>query len=180
MRTTTIGGGSQIAGWRRDIFCTPRFPRRGVRPELEQPSNEALTFTDISGRPTAVPKMDNTGVTGEYTSSEGKKGDAVWATRGRWTMLSGTIGTEPVTVAIVDHPKNPGFPTYWHARGYGLYAANPLGQKVFSEGKESLNLTLEPGTSTTFQYRIVVLEGKATPDRIEREYREFAKSGIRN
>ena len=39
MRTTTIGGGSQITGWRRDVFCTPRFPRRGVRPELEQPSN---------------------------------------------------------------------------------------------------------------------------------------------
>ena len=33
--------------------------------------------------------------------------------------------------AILDHPQNPGFPTYWHARGYGLFAANNLGQKVF-------------------------------------------------
>ena len=62
-----------------------------------------------------------------YPSSEGKKGDAVWGTRGRWTMLAGTVGGEPVTIAMLDHPKNPGYPTYWHARGYGLFAANPLG-----------------------------------------------------
>ena len=50
---------------------------------------------------------------------------------------------------MIDHPKNPGYPTYWHARGYGLFAANPLGQKAFSNGKETLNLTLEPGQSAT-------------------------------
>src|SRR5204863_479210 len=83
------------------------------------------------------------------TSSEGKKGDAVWGTRGRWTMLTGKVGDEALTIAMIDHPKNPGYPTYWHARGYGLYAANPLGQKVFSNGRETLNFTLEPHASTT-------------------------------
>ena len=145
-----------------------------VARQLEQPSNEPLVFTDIAGRATEVPKMDNTGVTGEYTSSEGKKGDAVWATRGRWTLLAGTIGTQPITIAMIDHPQNPGYPTYWHARGYGLFAANPLGQKVFSEGRESMNLTLAPGASATFRYRIVVLDEKAQPDRIEREFTGFA------
>ena len=47
---------------------------------------------------------------------------------------------EPITIAMLDHPKNPGFPTYWHARGYGLFAANPLGQKVFSGGKRDAEL----------------------------------------
>ena len=119
--------------------------------------------------------MDNTGVTGEYLSSEGKKGDAVWGTRGRWTMLAGTIGTQPITIAMIDHPKNPGFPTYWHARGYGLFAANPLGQKVFSEGRETMNFTLEPGASATFRYRVLVLDGKAPADRIEREFTAFRR-----
>ena len=118
--------------------------------------------------------MDNTGVTGEYTSSEGKKGDAVWATRGRWTMLTGAIGDEAVTVAIVDHPNNPGFPTYWHARGYGLFAANPLGQKIFSEGREAMNFALEPRASATFRYRVVVIEGNASADRLDREFNAFA------
>jgi hypothetical protein len=44
-----------------------------VARQLEQPSNEPLVFTDIAGRATEVPKMDNTGVTGEYLSSEGRK-----------------------------------------------------------------------------------------------------------
>src|SRR2546430_12175820 len=52
-----------------------------------------------------------------YHSSEGLEGDSVWGTRGRWTMLTGVVQGEPVTLAILDHPTNVGFPTYWHARG---------------------------------------------------------------
>ena len=65
-----------------------------------------------------------------------------------------------ISIAIIDHPQNPGYPTYWHARGYGLFAANPLGQKVFSNGRENLNLTLQKGQSATFRYRIVIASGK--------------------
>src|SRR4029077_8840816 len=69
-------------------------------------------------RATTVAKLDNTGVNGTYLTSEGKKGDAAWGTRGRWCSLSGMVGPEPVTITFLDHPSNPGFPTYWHARGY--------------------------------------------------------------
>ena len=144
-----------------------------VRRELEQPTNEPLTFTDSSGRPTTVKVLDNTGVTGQYRSSEGKTGDAVWGTRARWTMLTGKVGQESVTLVMLDHPKNVGFPTYWHARGYGLFAANPLGQEVFSNGKEKLNFTLEPKQSVTFRYRLLIISGPATPDEVETQYRKF-------
>jgi len=145
-----------------------------VARQLEQPSTTPDTFTDASGRATTVKVLDNTGITGSYTSSEGKTGDAVWGTRGKWTMLTGQIGTEALTLAIFDHPKNFAFPTHWHARGYGLFAANPVGQKALSEGKEPpLEMKLEPGASVTFRYRLVILNGKATPDRIEREYAVF-------
>jgi len=162
----------------RVVFADAKDGMLGMRVarQLEQPSNEPQVYTDISGRATTVPVMDNTGVTGEYTSSEGKKGDAVWSTRGRWTMLTGKIGDEALTIAILDHPKNPGFPTYWHARGYGLFAANPLGQKVFSNGRETLNFTLEPHRSATFRYAVVVLEGAASKEHIEREYNAFTAS----
>lgn len=144
-----------------------------VARELEQPADKPEVFTDANGKATAVPKLDNTGVTGRYLSSEGKTGDAVWGTRGRWTMLSGKIGQEDVTLAILDHPKNPGYPTYWHARGYGLFAANTLGQKVFSDGKQTLNFTLEPRQSATFKYRVLILSKAATADELESEYRKF-------
>ena len=142
---------------------------------LEQPSTTPEVFTDAAGHTTTVPMLNNDGVTGRYRSSEGLVGDSVWGTRGRWTMLSGSVAGEPVTLAILDHPKNPGFPTYWHARGYGLFAANPLGQKAFTNGKDSLNFRLGPQQATTFRYRILILSGSATPERIETYYRDFTR-----
>ena len=141
---------------------------------LEQPADKAEVFTDASGKATPVPVLDNKGVTGNYISSEGKQGDAVWSTRAKWTMLGGTVNGEPVTVAILDHPSNVGYPTHWHARGYGLFAANPLGDKQFNEAKD-FDYTLDAGKSVTFKYRVLILGGASTPDRIEREYLTFAK-----
>jgi hypothetical protein len=150
-----------------------------VARSLEQPSTEPEVFTDGSGHTTTVPTLDNNGVTGVYRSSEGKTGDGVWGTRARWVMLSGTVEREPVTLAILDHPANPGHPTYWHARGYGLFAANPLGQGGFTGGKERMNLTLEAGKTVMFRHRILVLSGTASPDRIESDYRTFARAAKR-
>lgn len=144
-----------------------------VARQLEQPADKPEVFTDASGKATAVPRLDNTGVTGRYRSSEGKTGDDVWGTRGRWTMLTGKIGQEPVALAILDHPANPGYPTYWHARGYGLFAANPLGQKVFSNGKETLNFTLEPRQSATFRYRVLIITGGAAAGDLDSQYARF-------
>jgi hypothetical protein len=142
---------------------------------LEQPSTTPEKFVDASGRATDVPVLDNTGVTGRYTSSEGKEGDAVWGTRGRWTLLTGSLNSEPITLAILDHPTNIGFPTYWHARGYGLFAANNLGQKAMSGGKEELNFTLAAGKSVTFRHEVLILNGAATAADIEKYYAAFAR-----
>jgi len=170
-RTTTL-----TATDKRVVFTDNKEGMIGmrVRRELEQPSNEPLVFTDASGKATTVKVLDNTGVSGEYRSSEGKTGDAVWGTRGRWTMLTGKVGEESIALVLLDHPKNVGFPTYWHARGYGLFAANPLGQEVFSNGKEKLNFTLEPGKSVTFRYRLLIVSGPTSADQVETQYRKFA------
>jgi hypothetical protein len=107
-------------------------------------------------------------------SSEGKEGDAVWSTRGKWTLLGGIVNGEPVTLAILDHPSNVGYPTHWHARGYGLFAANPLGDSQFNEPKP-FNYALEPGASVTFKHRVLILSAPPSKDRIERESRAFAQ-----
>jgi len=91
-------------------------------------------------------------------------------------MLAGTMGPEPVTLVMLDHPGNPGFPTYWHARGYGLFAANPMGEKIFTEGKKELNVAIEPGASTVFRHRIVIVSGAPGAEAVERLYRAFAGS----
>ena len=127
-----------------------------VARELELPSNKPEIFTDASGIATKVPVMNNTGITGNYRNSNGIEGEDVWAKRAIWCNLTGKIKDEDISVAIIDHPKNVGYPAYWHARGYGLFAVNPLGQKAFSNGKDVLNFKLQKGESTTFRYRLVV------------------------
>jgi len=130
-----------------------------VAHELELPSKEAREFTDEKGNVTKVNKSSND-VTGNYLTSKGYTGDAAWGTRGEWCMLYGKMGEDSVAVIIIDHPSNVGYPTYWHARGYGLFAANPLGQAIFSNGKEQLNFSLKKDQAVTFKFRIVIVSGK--------------------
>jgi hypothetical protein len=146
-----------------------------VARSLEHPSTTPEKFVDASGRATTVAVMDTTGVTGHYRSSEGKEGDDVWGTRGRWTMLTGSVDARPVTLAILDHPSNPGFPTYWHARGYGLFAANNLGQKLLSNGKEELNFKIAAGKSVIFRHEVVLLDGTAVAADVEAYYGRFIR-----
>lgn len=128
--------------------------------QLEHPSTKPEMFTDAQGVATKVPAMNNEGVTGMYHSSEAVDGDAVWGTRGQWVKLTGKLGNEAVSVVLMDHPKNVGYPTYWHARGYGLFAANPLGASVMSSGKApAMNYMLPAGQSVTFRYRLLIQSG---------------------
>jgi Methane oxygenase PmoA len=120
--------------------------------------------------------LNNAGVTGSYTSSEGLTGDAVWGTRGKWTMLSGTVGSEPVMIAMLDHPSNPTYPTYWHARGYGLFSANVFGRKVFEDSEPEFVLTLEPGKSVTLRHQVLILNGPPDTAAVERAHQAFAAS----
>lgn len=135
-----------------------------VARQLELPSREDVTLTDAQGNPTTVKAMSNEGVTGNYRSSEGVTGEAVWSTRARWMDLDGKISSEDISLVICDHPKNLSYPTYWHARGYGLFAANPFGAKDFTKGKEELNYTIPAGKSLTQRYRIIISSGKHLTD----------------
>ncbi|MGB6151941.1 MAG: PmoA family protein [Pricia sp.] len=146
-----------------------------VARELELPSDKPTELMDSHGKVTKVEKMDNTNVKGNYRSSEGVEGGAVWGTRAKWMKLSSEINGETVSLVIIDNPDNTGYPTYWHARDYGLFAANTLGQKVFSEGKEELNFSLNKGDSVTFKYRLVVAGEDLSDDQINTMAAEYAK-----
>lgn len=144
-----------------------------VAPELELPSDEEITLTDAHGNPTTV-KASNSRANADYLSSEGITGKEVWGTRAVWMDLHGKFGDEKVHLVIIDHPDNPGYPTYWHARGYGLFAANPLGQAALSGGKEALHFKLKKGEKTTFRYRMVISDdadaGKKTWNKLAKKF----------
>ncbi|HPE75754.1 MAG TPA: PmoA family protein [Draconibacterium sp.] len=130
-----------------------------VARQLELPSSGMVELYNTDGSVTAINDTLNTGISGNYESSEGIFGENVWGTRARWMKLDGKIGDENISVIICDHPGNPNYPTYWHARGYGLFSANPLGVRDFTKGTDSLNFVISAGNSVTFKYRVIVASG---------------------
>ena len=145
--------------------------------ELQMQSKEDQKFTDDKGIVTVVKGGTDNMANGNYITSEGKTGDAAWSTRGVWCKVYGKMGADSVSIAIIDHPQNPNYPTFWHARGYGLFAANPLGEKIFTNGKSAKNLTLKKGESVTFKYRIVINNGgnTLTANQLNKSAASFAK-----
>lgn len=156
-RTTTLTARDTTVLFKdvKDGFLAIRVAR-----ELEMPSQQEDVFVDAQGNKTAVPKISNEGVTGMYYGSSGAQGDSVWSSQGPWVMLKGIKDGKPITIGMMDHPQNVGYPTYWHARGYGLFALNPLGREVFSNGKKRLDFSLKPGASVTFRYRVLLASGE--------------------
>jgi hypothetical protein len=171
-RITTLKAVSDVVTFKdvKDGMFALRVAR-----QLEIPSNKPDVFTDAHGIETKVPVMDNTGVTGNYHSSEGLEGESVWSTRAKWMNLTGTMDNHPINVAILDHPANVTYPSYWHARGYGLFAVNPLGLSVFSNGKASLNHTLTKGETITFRYRTIIADRDLTKSELDVAQAKFAR-----
>lgn len=116
--------------------------------------------------------------TGVMTSSEGCKLEAeCWGKTARWMDYSGIVNGEKVGIAIFDTPGNPRYPTYWHARGYGLFANNIFGQREFTKNaKPDGSMTLQPGEKIHFAYRVVVHPGDAAEARIADLYADYARS----
>lgn len=168
-RITTLTAGDTAV-----LFKDTKEGMFGIRVcrQLELPSKERLNLLDVNGNPSPEADTLNTGVTGDYLNSEGLTGDSVWGKRARWVDLSGTVNSEKISIAVCDHPKNPGYPTYWHARGYGLFAANPLGWKDFSKGKEVFNFTIPAKKSAKFRYRVIISSGTHLTESAINEYAE--------
>lgn len=148
-----------------------------VARQLELPSDGTVELYNADGTTSRVKDTLNIEITGNYISSEGVSGEDVWGTRAKWMKLEGKIGDENLSVIICDHPDNPNYPTYWHARGYGLFAANPLGVKDFTKGADSLNFVVAARQSVTFRYRtIITSETQLTAQEINNLADEFASA----
>ena len=118
---------------------------------------------------------------GRYLNADGQEKEAgVWGKRSAWVALRGTIDGEGVTVAMINHPESVRYPTYWHARGYGLFSANPFGRKDFEKGSAPLNFSLEPSRSANFRYRILVHSGKLTLAEMESQFQAYLESSSKS
>ena len=113
-------------------------------------------------------------------NSEGMKGtENIWGKRARWVDYSTELKGRRVGVVIFDHPANPKHPTFWHARGYGLNAANPFGEHDFYKDKSrDGSVTIPAGGDLTFRYRVLIHQGGLDSIKVEPLYSAFAKSRL--
>ena len=173
-RSTTLKANTDI------LFADAKDGMLGLRVahELQIPSTTDQKFADDKGNVTIVKKSTDSIATGNYLTSEGKQGDDAWSTRAVWCEMYGKMGNDSVSIVIVDHPGNPNYPTFWHARGYGLFAANPLGEKIFTNGKSEKDLRLKKGESVRFYYKIIIHDDKeAVPAaQLDKIAEEFAQT----
>ncbi|MEM6258266.1 MAG: PmoA family protein [Planctomycetota bacterium] len=116
--------------------------------------------------------------TGKAINSEGDKDARVWGKRAKWVAYWGQIDGKTCGVAIFDHPTNLRHPTWWHARDYGLVAANPFGMSDFEKGKHKRgdgNYTLKQDETLSLRYRFVFFAGTAEEADISGKYDQWVK-----
>jgi hypothetical protein len=111
-------------------------------------------------------------------NSNGAQGEAaIWGKPANWVDYSGTVSGKQVSVAVFDSPKSFRHPTTWHARAYGLLAANPFGSREFTnDPTKDGSWTIPEGKSLTFRYRVLIHEGELSPERLAELYRQYSET----
>ena len=114
---------------------------------------------------------------GHLLNSSGVRDGEAWGKKAEWCDYSGPVDGHIAGVAIFDHPFNPRYPTSWHARDYGLFAANPFGLHDF-EGKPkgTGDLKIPAGHSLTFRYRFYFHDGDAAAAKVAAHYSDYQKT----
>ncbi len=114
---------------------------------------------------------------GHMLNSNGGAGEKeIWGKRADWVDYSGTVAGERLGITIFDHPSSVKHPTYWHARGYGLFAVNPFGEHDFyNDPQRDGSVTISAGGSLLFRYRVLLHPGDATEAKIAEAYRRYAQ-----
>lgn len=119
--------------------------------------------------------------TGEYLNAEGETTEkGIWGKQSSWVRLEGNKNDKIIGIAIYHHPESVNYPTYWHARGYGCFAANPIGQFDFQKGNgmenpEHRTLTIQAGETALFKFRLTIYEGSRTKEQLSAEFEDFSK-----
>ena len=115
---------------------------------------------------------------GGIADSEGRKDGEVWGKKSDWGAFPGPDEKgEPAVIAVFDHPSNLRHPTWWHARDYGLLAANPFGIHDFEgkKDKQAGDHVLKKGETLVFRYGVILHHGSLESAKLAERWAEFSK-----
>jgi hypothetical protein len=145
-------------------------------------TNGDVTFGDTKEGSFALRIADSMRVDakkgGHIVNSNGKENGDAWGLPARWVDYTGPVDGETVGIAIMSHPKSFHPLPRWHVRTYGLFAANPFGQKDFPDpaAAKQGEYTLKKGDSITMRYRVILHRGKTDAKQLDAAFKKFAAS----
>jgi hypothetical protein len=113
---------------------------------------------------------------GRMVNANGARGEkAIWGKRAEWVDYYGRVDGEDVGIAVFDHPSNLRAPTYWHARAYGLLAANPFGLRLFTrDRRQNGRYVIASGEALVLRYRVFIHQGDPASAGVAQAYSSFA------
>ncbi|MGJ8697445.1 MAG: PmoA family protein [Verrucomicrobiaceae bacterium] len=144
---------------------------------------EDVTFGDtkegsLGFRLTPTLRLKGEVAKGSIENSEGHQNADAWGKRAKWVAYHGPDSEgKPTVVTLMDHPSNLRHPTWWHARDYGLLAANPFGRHDFEGKKDQPHLgdhTLKKGETLTQKYRLVIQHGTFSAESLNINFTVFS------
>lgn len=112
---------------------------------------------------------------GKIITSEGLEDDKAWGKPAAWVDYHGPVQGETLGIAILNHPSSFRYPSHWHVRTYGLFAANPWGLGDFTGNKQDGKHVLKKGESLTLRYRVLFHKGDEKQGKVAEAFAEYAK-----
>lgn len=115
---------------------------------------------------------------GRILTANGDRDKDAWGKRAPWCVYSSEFNGKTYGIALFDHPQNLRHPTWWMARDYGLFAANPFGQHEFEPEKKhpkgAGDYTIPAGGSLTLRYRFYFHSGDPAVAKVADTYAAYA------
>jgi hypothetical protein len=150
-------------------FADTKEGSLGVRVRETMRGDQKGTLTNAGGK------------TGEGKgANKDKKG--CWGLVSDWCDYSGLAGDRTAGIAIFADPNNP-VDTAWHARNYGLMAANPFGREKHANFPDRAGnntpVKLAKGEHLKLRYGVYVHEGDVKTGKVAEAYAKFDKLGAR-
>ncbi|MBB3205747.1 hypothetical protein FHS27_001551 [Rhodopirellula rubra] len=118
----------------------------------------------------------DSGQGGRVINSEGEMDDDTWSRAAKWCDYHGIVDGEHLGIAFLNHPSSYRFPTRWHVRSYGLFAANPFAMQSYDPSLPDGTTTLQPGEKLKLNHRIIFHIGDASAAGIEKAWQDYAET----
>ena len=146
-----------------------------IRVDIKKPGGKKGEPKKAEAKPEAAKQG------GRIVNSHGQVNTEAWGKPADWVDYYGPVDGQTVGIAILNHPCSYHYPTGWHVRTYGLFAANPFASRSFADKNYSVKsnpavaCTLAAGETLRLRYRVILHRGDEKEGKIAEAFAAYAK-----